>query len=556
MIVPLFGKRKEKSSGTLKTYEKAIHDGFAAMKKGDDEKAQLLFRKVLRWVTEDLDKVIKMKDSEKKELSNLLTKAGEAMLRLKDYDYAIKTLERAKTIWPKNFKAWMAIGKDLLQRNTQIPYALVCLREAAKLNPKDLEVHLILGDAYRIQGQIDKALGSYQRVLKMDPNNQDAMEKVLKIQPDNVEILERYAKILEDKKDKKTLLNLYNKLVVLTGEEKYLEKGLEIDPENKELLIAKARMLISNDKYDEAKEVAKKLKEKYPEDPDVQMLYDELVPEEMHVEEEAEEVKPIEISEVFGDISLEEEVPPPTEKVEEKPEEKMEEKLEEKIEEKPEEKVEEIPPEMVKAEKVEKKIEEKPEEKAEEMAVKEEKEEEKAEEKIEEKVEEVKKEEKAPRDEFIENYNSGDYENARKIFEKMSDNDILSLLESNLEILKFVADILIGEGKMSMGERFMEKIVSKEDTEENKLKYANILIENGKIEEAEKILNSLVQKNFKNGRALYLKGRIMAIRDNEMASRNFLTMASKFTPEVKEEIAKDPHLEKYRDKDWFQKIIS
>ncbi len=497
--MPLFGKKKQKSTGILKTYEKVIKDGFVAMKRGDDEKAQILFRKVLRWVTEDLDKVVKLGEKEKKELSNLLTKTGEAMLRLKDYDYAIKTLERAKTVDPKNFKAWMAIGKDLLQRNTQIPYALVCLREAAKISPENVEVHLLLGDAYRIQGQLDKALAAYQRALKAEPNNQDVIEKVLKIQPENIEILERYAKILEEKGDKKDLLTVYNKLVVLTGNEEYLEKGLALDPENKNLLITKARNLIKNDNYDGAKEVAQKLKEKYPEDPDVQMLYDELIPQETaSVGEVEEEVKPIEINEVFGDLTFGEE-----EVKEEIPEKLEEEKkpVEEEV------KIEEAPP-------------------------------------------------RTPVEEFTEELENGNYDRAKEILESMNDNEISSLTNKDTKTLKFILDFLMDKEKWNVAENFINEIVSREGNEENLLLQSNILIEENKIDKAEKILNSLVQKNFKNGKALYLKAKIMALRDNEMGCRNFLSMATKFFPEVKKEIASDKYFERYRDKDWLKKLTS
>ena len=500
--MPLFSKKKQKVTGILKAYEKAINEGFIAMKKGDDEKAIILFRKVLRWVTEDLDKVIKMGDKEKKELSALLTKAGETMLRLKDYDYAIKILERAKTIDPKNFRAWMTIGKDLLQRNTQIPYALVCLREAGKLNPNDINVHLLLGDAYRIQGQLDKALASYQKALKIEPNNQDVIEKVLKIQPENIEILERYAKILEEKKDNKSLLNIYNKLVVLTGNEEYLEKGLALDPENKNLLITKARNMIKNDNYDSAKDVARKLKEKYPDDPDVQMLYDELIPQEVTpVEEEVvEEVKPVGVEDVFGDLTFGEEMESSEERKEEIPGGLEEEKITEEVK-------EEIP-------------------------------------------------QKTPVEEFSEQFENGNYDRAKEILEGMKEDEISTLLSSNTNFLKFILDFLVSKGNWNLAEKFINEIVSREKNEENLLLRSSILIELKKMEDAEKILNSLVQKNFKNGKALYLKAKIMALRDNEMGCRNFLTMATKFMPEIKKEILEEKQFEKYRDKDWFKKITS
>lgn len=642
--MPLFGKKK-KSAGILKTYEKALNDAFEAMKAGEDDKAQLLFRRVLRWVTEDFDKIVSLDDEEKKKLSNLLTKAGEAMIRLKDYDYAIKTLEKAKTINPKNYRAFMAIGKDLLQRNTQIPYALVCLREAAKLKPDNIEVHLLLGDAYRVQEQMDKALAAYQKALKIDPNNLDAIEKVLKIQPDNVDLLERYAKALEKKKDKEELLKVYNRLVALTENEEYLEKGLKLDPENKDLLITKARLLINKDNYDEARKIAEKLIEKYPDDPDVQMLYDELG--EKDIEEEAAEVGTIEVDELFGDldigmeeteespieqINVEESTPEPQlaqeSAVQQPPtEEKAPEPQPETVPEKPvvqekappsrrpmvvklppskqetEEKTE-IPketetkkpapsaetvtevkePEIEKRAEMEKPPEPEPEIKVEEKAPEPKPVQEKAEQRppVEEKApapqpetaqppqpeeiaeqkpqpEEEKpapEEKKDPFEEFMEAYGAGDYARATELLKEMSDEDLSKLLYAGSHVLRFAGEKLAELGRLDMAEKIVNKFVSKEDTKDAYYLRALVLIQQGKYDEAEKDLNEILKRDMKNGKAMFQKARIKAMQGVEMAARNFLMMALKFNPELKEEAKKEPEFQRYKDKDWFKKLVS
>ena len=560
--MPLFGKKKGgKSSGILKNYEKLVEESLEAMKRGDEDRAILNLRKLLRWVTEDLDKISKLPDADKNKLSDILTDAGEALIKLKEYDTAIKILERAKTINPKNFRAWMDIGKDLLQRNTQVPYALVCLREASKIEPKNVEVHLLLGDAYRIQGQLDKALASYQKALKVDPDNEEALQKVLKIQPENIDILERYIKILESKGNKDELVKAYNKIVSITGDMNYLERGLQLDPENKDLLMNKARILLREEKTDEAREIVVKLKDMYPDDPDIKMLYDELVHPETP-EEVKEEVEEIEVGELFEDISLgeaaevnfEEEGTMMIEGSEAAEEEKKEEEkpvsepsapaapavvsaaeglAEGAREEKEEAPAQEIPSEVPE----EKKVEEKPPEEAPKVP-----------EEVQEKI--------PPEDEFLQLYGTGKREEATKLLSTMPDDAVEKLLGENENILRFVFDHLVNEKRYELALKFIDAILTKSATEENLIEKAKVLIELGRMDEAEKVLNEVLKKNVKNGMAMYLKARIKSIQGVDIGVKNFLTMALKFAPQLKERAKEDPYLEKYRQEEWFRKITS
>ena len=296
--LPLFGRRRGES--TIKTYEKVLEDAKTSIENGDEDKALILLRRILRWITEDMEKVVKMSEEERKRISKLLTEAGENMLILKDYDYAIKTLEKAKALNERNVRAWFDIGRNLLQRNTQIPYAISCLQEAVKIDPNNAEAHILLGEGYRLQGQKEKALASYRKALEIDKENEMALEKLLKLDPNNVEILKKYAEVLEKKGEKENLIITYNKLANLTNDPSYLEKGLQLDPDNKELLITKAYILKQQNKYSEALEIAKSLMERYLDDPGVQLLYGEIVESE-----EEEGIKPIEVEDLFGDLNIE-----------------------------------------------------------------------------------------------------------------------------------------------------------------------------------------------------------------------------------------------------------
>ena len=464
--MPLFGRRRDDS--TIKTYERILEDAKAAMRNREEDKAQILLRRILRWITEDMDKVSKMSDEYKNRVSELLTEAGENMLILKDYDYAIKMLEKAKTLNYKNVKAWLDIGRNLLQRNTQIPYGISCLQEAVKIDPNNVEAHILLGDGYRLQGQIEKALKEYKRVLELEESNEMALEKFLKIEPNNIEVLKKYAEVLEKKGDRENLLVVYNKLASLTNDEGYIEKGLQLDPDNKDLLITKAYTLKQQNKYSEALEVAKNLMEKYPDDPAVQLLYGEIV------ETGEEEFKPIEVEELFGDLGIEG-------------------------------------------------------------------------------IEEVEVEEKPSHEDFLNYYENGQIEKALKTFEKLDKEEREKLIKSygNLQL----AETLFDHGKIRYAEKIVEILLEKERTQDALYLKARILIEGGQLEEGEKYLNEILKRNIRHASALFQKARITCLKGNEMGTRNFLTMAIKLSPEIKEMVKKDSILQKYAEKEWFKKLI-
>lgn len=460
----LYGSRRD---SIIKTYEKMLEDAKTAMRNQEEDKARMLLRRILRWITEDKDKVSEMSDEYKKRVSELLTEAGENMLILKDYDYAIKILEKAKSLDYKNVKAWLDIGRNLLQRNTQIPYGISCLQEAVKIDPDNVEAHILLGDGYRLQGETEKALKEYKRALNLDESNEIALEKILKIEPDNVDVLKKYAEVLEKKGDRENLLVVYNKLASLTNDGSYIEKGLQLDPDNKDLLITKAYTLKQQNKYSEALEVAKNLMEKYPDDPAVQLLHGEIV-------ETEEEFKPIEVEELFGDLGIEG-------------------------------------------------------------------------------IEELEVGEKPSYEDFLNYYEKAEIEKALEIFERLDDEEKENLIKSygNLQL----AETLFAHGKIQYAEKIVEKLLEKERTDDALYLKARILIEGGQLEEGEKYLNEILKRNIRHAPALFQKARITCVKGNEMGTRNFLTMAIKLSPEIKEMVKEDPILQKYAEKEWFKKLI-
>ena len=48
------------------------------------------------------------------------------------------------------------------------------------MDPADLEAYNNLGVAHAMQGEIERAVGLWEKVLEMDPNNQKAKDNIAK----------------------------------------------------------------------------------------------------------------------------------------------------------------------------------------------------------------------------------------------------------------------------------------------------------------------------------------------------------------------------------------
>jgi len=63
----------------------------------------------------------------------------------------------------------------------QFPSAISACKEAQKLDPRNVQTHVILGDIYRIQGQVDNAIAMYTIVVQLDPRNVDIQAKLSRL---------------------------------------------------------------------------------------------------------------------------------------------------------------------------------------------------------------------------------------------------------------------------------------------------------------------------------------------------------------------------------------
>lgn len=60
----------------------------------------------------------------------------------------------------------------------QFRNAILASKEAQRLDPKNIQAHVILGDIYRIQGHVEEAISMYSVVVQLDPRNADVQAKL------------------------------------------------------------------------------------------------------------------------------------------------------------------------------------------------------------------------------------------------------------------------------------------------------------------------------------------------------------------------------------------
>lgn len=287
--MPLFGKRS-----TSKTFVQTLRDtleegrGYASI---DPTKARVTLRKILRMI-EDASKQEKQSINENKdEVINILWEAGKLLFDLNDKEKAFDFFEKIKELNPNDFKPWFEIGKTLLTLNIQIPYATVNLKKALELNPDNIETYVLLGDVYRIQKDLDTAKKYYKEALKKDPQRADIAEKILSIDPNDVEVLnlllEYYTKI----NDKQKAAEVYAHLASVENNFEYINKALELSPDNISILKTKIRLLIENKNFSEAKNTLDKLIEIAPSDSEIYILK-ELISNRSSENKLFEEIKP------------------------------------------------------------------------------------------------------------------------------------------------------------------------------------------------------------------------------------------------------------------------
>ncbi|WP_422924367.1 tetratricopeptide repeat protein [Singulisphaera sp. PoT] len=114
---------------------------------------------------EDLDKAIRSNDK----WAPAYAARGLYFLRLKDYAHAEVDALKAKELNPKNSLALRLLGA--VQAKKDHAWALKSLDEAVKLDPKDAEAYLDRGRVHASQGKLDLAVKDFEKAAYYDRLN-------------------------------------------------------------------------------------------------------------------------------------------------------------------------------------------------------------------------------------------------------------------------------------------------------------------------------------------------------------------------------------------------
>ncbi|MGC8585330.1 MAG: tetratricopeptide repeat protein [Thermoplasmata archaeon] len=543
--MPLFGKRSSN-----KTFVQVLRDTLEEGKNYssvDPTKARVTIRKILRMI-EDASKQEKQAIMEnKEEVINILWEAGRTLYDLNDREKAFDFFEKIKELNPNDYKPWFEIGKTLLTLNIQIPYATVNLKKALELNPDNVETLVLLGDVYRIQKDLENAKKYYKEALKKDPGRADIAEKILTIDPNDVEVLKLLLNYYLKIDDKLKVAEVYAHLASVENNMEYIQKALELNPDNVNILKTKIRLLIENKNFQEAKVTLDRLIELVPSDSEIYILkelinnkssenklFEEIKPESNAVKESAlfdelvgsenqvkgiENIMPDEI--IAKEKSQEEKVELPEEKEEkvELPEEKEEkvelpEEKEGKVElpEVKEEKVESIiqitQPGQIPQSEVQKKQPETP--------------------KVSLNVSQQGKIQLRPPNE----------KEIQALLKNPKLGEISIKFKDNAEFISNINKILLDQYTnkqifIPAIESLLKAGFTSKELNEISLKLGPIfdaisLFVNNRLDDADKILNQIISKDFKNSLALFYKARISSKKNNMVGAKNFWTLANKF----------------------------
>lgn len=561
---------KKKAGGRLISDLNEILEKANSLAKNDPESAIIYYRRLLREVFEEEGNLT---PEIRPEVSKILTTAGKELYKIGQMEIAMEFFEKAKEIDSRNPDAWLYIGKDLISKGVQLPYAIICLKEAAKLLPNNAEVWLLIGDGYKLQGKSDLAIEAYRKALSINPHSNEAYERIIEVDPNNVEILHNLYKTLREnpRKNEDLYVKILLRLSELENNISYIDEGLSNLPNNLQLITKKAYILKNIGKYEDAYKLVMKGLRINPDNEDLNVLkldLEEYVGKDEEIQIDLPKLEPrIETNErtLFEErlektpmVSLSTQKPMGKSMAQEslKVEEKQESESLEIFGELKFEKKRPLAIEGILKSPIAERKEEKPTvdiSVAMENAVK--------------MFNEGRYREaldvlleissKSYNDEIgyyigMCYYNLDEYEMAEAHFRNIYDKR-----ENDENFLYAYAVTLINNEKMSEALKVIDKLLS---IDRGNKKYlilrATALYVSGNTDEANNILTEILKIDMKNADAYYHKARVMAIKKNEISVKNFLMMAIKFDPTYKKSAKEDPYFEEYRDRDWFKEITS
>ena len=129
-----------------------------------------------------------------------------------NYEVAINQLKIILEIDPSRHEYLLQIGRLTSRLLGDDDEALKYYEKYLDIYPEDVEVHLLIGKIYKNEGESEKARGSFEKVLVLDPNNINAFISILEMDYEGLEQIEETYKTLDVCKNAKDSVNVYHRI--------------------------------------------------------------------------------------------------------------------------------------------------------------------------------------------------------------------------------------------------------------------------------------------------------------------------------------------------------
>jgi tetratricopeptide (TPR) repeat protein len=127
-----------------------------------------------------------------------------------EYQQEISMLQDVVRKDPKNLKAWIGLGNDLMD-SSRFDEAIAAYQKALEMDPKNVDVRVDMGTCYRRIGKSDVAVKEYREALKIDPRHPLAWR--------NLGVVLQY-----DLKDRKQAIEAYEKYLATAPNAQEVER--------------------------------------------------------------------------------------------------------------------------------------------------------------------------------------------------------------------------------------------------------------------------------------------------------------------------------------------
>jgi tetratricopeptide (TPR) repeat protein len=198
------------------------------------------------------------------ELSRWLDEAAMSLYRRSQAELAGRAIEVGLGFAPNSATLLHHKALILLTQNRNIDFVLPLLERAISINPHDKAIWATKGDLLRLQGRPEAAIEAYLHAQQLDPGSMQYVDRALKLNPQHAGALRVKLQLARAHGGERPALEACEALLAEA-------------PDDPELLLTKADILVALGCLEEATGVVEKVRQKRPDDPRTSEVYARLL---------------------------------------------------------------------------------------------------------------------------------------------------------------------------------------------------------------------------------------------------------------------------------------